>query len=374
MLFMAGTLLFNFGALTQASANSFSDEVKNRCIVTLKDSLDADEVKGLAKAFAAQNNTSLKHVYTHSINGFTINMPCHAARSAFGSDGSVVSMEVDSVVKMSKKPSGTPGGGGGGTTDPAPAQQVSYGTLRVGSVDGTGKRAWIIDSGVDLDHPDLNVDTSKGFTVIHNGGMDDQNGHGTHVAGIIGAIDNNIGSLGVAPNTTIVPVRVLDRRGSGSVSGVIAGVDHVAANASVGDCANMSLGGGISTSLDSAVINAAAHSGAYFTLAAGNESDDANNHSPARANGINVFTISAIDSYDTMAYFSNFGNPPIDYAAPGVGIFSLWKGGGTKSISGTSMAAPHACAVLMMTNGAPSISGAAYNDPDGNADPIIHQN
>jgi len=202
--------------------------------------------------------------------------------------------------------------------------------------------------------------------------MEDQNGHGSHVAGTIGALDNSTGALGVAPNTTVIPVRVLDRRGSGTTSGVIAGVDFVGANASSGDCANMSLGGSVSQVLDDAVVAAAQSSGAYFVLAAGNDGDNANNHSPARANGNRVFTISATDSNDNMPSWSNYGNPPVDYAAPGVSIFSLWKNGGTNTISGTSMAAPHACAVIMMSNGNPSSDGSAGNDPDGNADPIIH--
>ncbi len=336
--------------------------VHNRCIVEFNN--DVTDVRGKANALAHRANSSLKHVYANSIKGMAINMPCSAAERAFGGDAAIKSMTPDSVVSISK---GKPGGGGGSA-----GQQVSYGTYRVGGpLDGTGYTAWVIDSGVDLDHPDLNVDASRGFTSISNGGMDDQNGHGTHVAGTIGAIDNSIGSLGVAPNTTIVPVRVLDRRGSGSTSGVIAGIDHVAANASPGDCANMSLGGGVSSALDNAVIAAAQSSGAYFVLAAGNDGDHANNHSPARANGNRVFTISAVDSNDNMPSWSNYGNPPVDYAAPGVSIFSLWKSGGTNTISGTSMASPHACAVIMLNNGNPGTDGTAGNDPDGNADRII---
>jgi len=338
--------------------------IHNQCIVRLHDGIKKESVTGLANAMAIRGETSIKHIYKNSIKGFTINMPCHAATRAFGDDSNIQSMTPDSIISISK---GKPGSGGGG------GQQVSYGTARVGGpIDGTGNTAWVIDSGVDLDHPDLNVDSSRGFTSISRGGMDDQNGHGTHVAGTIGAIDNSIGALGVAPNTTIVPVRVLDRRGSGSTSGVIAGVDFVGANASAGDCANMSLGGGVSQVLDDAVVAASQASGAFFVLAAGNDGDDANNHSPARANGNKVWTISAIDSNDNMPSWSNYGNPPVDYAAPGVGIFSLWKSGGTNTISGTSMAAPHACAVLMMTNGNASSHGAAGNDPDGSADPIIH--
>jgi subtilisin family serine protease len=354
----------NDGPTFQANADLMN--IQNRCIVRLLDTTDSSKVTGLAKALAARSQATLKHVYKNSIKGFTINMPCSAASKAFGNDSNIQSMNPDGLVSISKgKPTKPPGDGGG--------QQASYGTARVGGpIDGTGRTAWVIDSGIDLDHPDLNVDASRGFTSISSGGMDDQNGHGTHVAGTIGAIDNSIGALGVAPNTTVVPVRVLDRRGSGSFSGVIAGVDHVGANANAGDCANMSLGGGASTDLDDAVIAASNNSGAFFVLAAGNDGDHANNHSPARANGPKVFTISATDSNDNMPSWSNYGNPPVDYAAPGVGIFSLWKSGGTNTISGTSMASPHACAVIMMTNGRPGTSGSANNDPDGNPDPIVH--
>lgn len=337
-------------------------QVHNQCIVRLNDNLQKTDIRGIANSFANKSSSSLKHVYSNSIKGFTIKMSCDAARASFGKSTQIMSFTPDSVVSINK---GKPGSGGGG------GQQASYGTARVGgAVDGTGYTAWVIDSGVDLDHPDLNVDSSRGFTAIKSS-MNDENGHGTHVAGTIGAIDNSTGSLGVAAGTTIVPVRVLNRRGSGSNSGVIAGVDHVAANAMPGDCVNMSLGGGISSALDNAVAAAAQSSGAFFVLAAGNEGDDANNHSPARTNGNNVFTISATDVNDNMPSWSNYGSP-VDYAAPGVSIFSLWKNGGTNTISGTSMAAPHACAVLMMTNGHPSTSGTANNDPDGNADPIIH--
>lgn len=341
-------------------------QVRNQCIVRLNDTVQKSNIKSVAMSFANKSNAGLKNIYSHSIKGFTIKMNCNAAKKSFGKDLRIKSFEPDRVVSINKgRPGGGGGGGGGGQT-------ASYGTARVGGpVDGTGYTAWVIDTGIDLDHPDLNVDASRGFTAI-KGKMDDENGHGTHVAGTIGALDNTIGSLGVAPNTTVIPVRVLDRRGSGSNSGVIAGVDYVGANAMPGDCVNMSLGGGVSSALDDAVVAASNQSGAFFVLAAGNDGDNANNHSPARANGSRVFTISAIDSNDTMPSWSNYGNPPVDYAAPGVSIFSLWKGGGTNTISGTSMASPHACATIMMANGHPSTSGTANGDPDGNADPIVH--
>ncbi|MBE9532588.1 MAG: S8 family peptidase [Proteobacteria bacterium] len=352
------------------TTNDAITNIHNRCIVRFSDDMDSTHVTGLARAIAAQAGASLQHIYKHSIKGFAINMPCAAANAAFGYDSYVVSMEPDGIASINKgKPNKDP--------EVQLEQFSSYGTGRVGgSVDGSENTAWIIDTGIDLDHPDLNVDASRGFTVISSKGlpsMNDENGHGTHVAGTIGAIDNDIGSLGVAANTTVVPVRVLDRRGSGSWSGVIAGIDYVAEHATAGDCVNMSLGGAKNEAVDAAVIGASEKkTGVFFVLAAGNDGDDANNHSPARVNGSNIWTISAVDINDRMPSWSNYGTS-VDYAAPGVNIFSLWKDGGTKTISGTSMAAPHACAVLMMTGGHSFSDGkTAGNDPDDNPDSIIH--
>ncbi|MEY2868837.1 MAG: hypothetical protein RIR01_1302, partial [Bacteroidota bacterium] len=165
----------------------------------------------------------------------------------------------------------------------------------------------------------------------------------------------------------VVAVRVLDSRGSGSYSGVIAGVEYVSANGQAGDAANMSLGGPVSSALNDAVIKASAN--VKFALAAGNESDDANNHSPASANGTNIYTVSAMDKNDVFAYFSNYGTS-VDFCAPGVSIQSLWKGGGMNTISGTSMAAPHVCGLLLLNH--LNSDGNVTGDPDGNADPIAH--
>jgi len=309
------------------------------------------------------NEEAITSTYGHSLKGFTAKLS-ETQVQALKKDPRVKSIEQDQTLSISPY-KGKPGGGGGGTPDP---QVIPYGTTRVnGGSTSSSNTAWIIDTGIDLDHPDLNVDVARSVSYVR-GDADDQNGHGTHVAGTIAAKNNTIGSVGVAPGSTVVAVRVLDRRGSGSNSGVIAGVDYVAANGSNGDVANMSLGGGVSTALDNAVIAAAA-TGVKFVLAAGNESDDANNHSPARANGNNIYTISAMDINDDFAYFSNYGNPPVDYCAPGVAVFSTWKSGGYNTISGTSMAAPHAAGVLLLGNA--GTDGTVNNDPDGNADPII---
>lgn len=319
------------------------------------------------------NSESIKNSFNHSVVSFVAELSDEQLES-LRKDENVSYIEQDRIVTFAP-PCGTPKGGpcdGGGGSD---SQETPYGITRVnGGVTYAGSGvAWILDSGIDLDHPDLNVDASRGYNAFTSGkdgkSLDDGNGHGTHVAGTIAAIDNSTGVIGVAAGATVIPVKVLGARGSGSYSGVIAGIDHVAANGSSGDVANMSLGGPVSQAVDDAVKNAAQSSGVKFVLAAGNESTDANNSSPARVNGNNIYTISAMNSNDAWASFSNYGNPPVDYVAPGVSIKSTWKNGGYNTISGTSMAAPHAAGVLLLGNA--STDGTVSGDPDGNADSII---
>jgi len=255
---------------------------------------------------------------------------------------------------------------------PAPvAESTPWGITRIGgSISGIGKTAWIIDTGIDLDHPDLTVSTTKGYNFIANTQIaDDDNGHGSHCAGIVAAKDNDIGVIGVAAGATVVPVKVLDRRGSGAYSVIIAGVDFVALKALSGDAANMSLGGPGYVPLDEAILRLAAK-GIKVSLAAGNESQNANNVSPARVNGTNIYTVSAMATGDKWASYSNFGNPPVDYCAPGSSIYSTYKGGAYATLSGTSMAAPHVCGLLLL--GTVKTSGTVIGDPDGNPDLIAH--
>ena len=325
-----------------------------------------EKALGLLKKYEVTGE--IEEVYETALQGFTVKMAPGQARK-MNIDPNVGYIEEDKVIslspiEMNAKP------GGGGTTPPV--ESIPWGISRVGggaSYTGTNV-AWIIDTGIDLDHPDLNVDVPKSKTFVSSKSADDDNGHGSHVAGTVAARKNTIGVVGVAAGAKLVAVKVLTRSGSGSTSGVVAGIDYVAANAKSGDVANMSLGGGVSATLDAAVEKAASK-GIKFALAAGNESNDANNHSPARVNGTNIYTVSAMDSADKFAYFSNYGNPPIDYCAPGVSIYSTYKGGGYASLSGTSMATPHVAGILMWGNIAKD--GSVLNDPDGDADPIAHK-
>lgn len=339
-----------------ASDASYSERVNN--------------VKAFAKTMMRTKSSGfeIKNAYAEAIKGFSIKI----------SEEEALNLKKDPRVKyvlpdrMFIRGRG-PGNGGGTVDDPVQEEQVvPYGIARVGYGNGVGKVAWIIDTGVDVDHPDLTVDAASGYDFINGDALaDDDNGHGTHCAGTVAAIDNEFGVVGIAAGATIVPVKVLDRRGSGAYSVIIAGVDFVAANANPGDAANMSLGGGVYQAIDDAVY-AASQNGIFFALAAGNESDDANNHSPARVNGDYIWTISAMDENDYFASFSNYGNPPVDFCEPGVYIYSCAPGGGYATMSGTSMAAPHMCGILLMTNGNPVTDGYVNGDPDGNPDPIGH--
>ncbi|HUQ12696.1 MAG TPA: S8 family serine peptidase [Novosphingobium sp.] len=292
---------------------------------------------------------SVGHVYSHALQGFSVHASAQGIARMQANNPRIDYCEQDQVMQVIDpvQAQGKPGGGGG--TQPAEVTPPGITLVNGGATSGFSGVAWVIDTGIDLDHPDLNVDVARSVNkVTRETSPNDLNGHGSHVAGTIAGIDNDIGTVGVAAGATVIAVRVLDRRGSGSNSDVIAGVDHVAANGRPGDVANMSLGGGVSTALDTAVVNAA-QTGVVFAVAAGNDGGDANLHSPARANGANLFTIAAFSPHTGVwASFSNYGKPPVDYAEPGVSIFSTWKDGGYNTISGTSMATPHFAGLVLI--------------------------
>ncbi|KAG5191721.1 peptidase S8/S53 domain-containing protein [Tribonema minus] len=177
--------------------------------------------------------------------------------------------------------------------------------------------AWVLDTGIDGAHPDLFVDKKRSKSFLgNNDSWQDEMGHGTHVAGVIAAKENAIGVVGVCPGATLVAVRVLDAKGVGTVSGVLAGLDYVRVNGKAGDVANLSLGGAPSASLDAALLKAAARRGVRFAVAAGNDGGSAGAGSPARAGGASatdaVFTVAAVAVSGTStlkvdaAPFSNY--------------------------------------------------------------------
>ncbi|MGI8681763.1 MAG: S8 family peptidase [Mycobacteriales bacterium] len=211
---------------------------------------------------------------------------------------------------------------------------------------GSGVRAYVIDTGIATADSDFGGRASDVYDALGGNGQD-CNGHGTHVAGTIGGT-----KYGVAKSAYLRGVRVLDCSGSGATSGIIAGINWVASNAIHPAVANMSLGGGYSSSLNSATTSLV-NSGVFTAVAAGNSNADACNYSPASASG--TLTVAASDRSDVRASFSNYGGC-VDVYAPGVAIKSDWLNGGTNTISGTSMASPHAAGV-----------GALYKSTYGDA-------
>jgi len=202
---------------------------------------------------------------------------------------------------------------------------------------GSGTCAYVIDTGIYTAHPEFEGRATFLANYAGDGQNSDGNGHGTHVAGTIGSK-----TYGVAKKTKLYAVKVLDSSGSGTNSGVIAGINFVASDSKTRSCpngavANMSLGGGKSTAVNSATANVVS-AGVFMAVAAGNDGANAQNYSPASE--ATAFTVGATDSSDAKASFSNYG-AVVDAFAPGVSILSTWNNGGTNTISGTSMATPH---------------------------------
>lgn len=311
-----------------------------------------------------QRNTidvsALKTSFAGEPGGFIATMTADQAE-ALRHDGSVEAVEPDRVISL------------GSCFTVVEPRLVTWNVSRIGYGNGIGKTAWIIDSGIDFDHPDLTVDQSRSKSFIDGQTTaDDQNGHGTHVAGIIGAKNNTIGVLGVASGASLVALKVLDKDGEGNLSYIIQALAYINTNAKGGDVVNMSVGGESGSDiLDQQVRNTAAR-GIYFSIAAGNENKLANLSSPARVNASNVYTVSAVDSLDNFASFSNYGNDVVDFAAPGVRILSTWMDNHYAYASGTSMAAPHVAGLLLLRGREITSSGLAKNDPDGTPDPIAH--
>ena len=249
---------------------------------------------------------------------------------------------------------------------------ITWNVNKVGYGNGIGKTAWILDTGIDFDHPDLTVDAIRSRSFLTSStSADDENGHGTHVAGIIGGKNNNFGVLGVASGATLVSIRILDKEGKGTLSSTIEALSYISSSAKPGDVINMSFGEeGISDALDRQV-KAVAAKGIFIAIAAGNDSKAANLFSPARANGTNIFTVSAVDSLNNFASFSNYGNDAVDFAAPGVRILSTYLDGKYARMSGTSQAAPHVAGLLLLNGNNLHSSGTALNDPDGASDKIV---
>src|SRR5687767_4508257 len=301
---------------------------------------------------------AFKHSFSGGRGGFVANLTPQEA-NLLQNDAAISKVEPDRIVALST------------CFEVIEPRLITWNINRVGYGNGIGKTAWIIDSGIDFNHPDLTVDNARSRSFVNGQtSADDANGHGTHVAGIIGAKNNTIGVLGVASGATLVPLKVLDKDGIGKLSYIIQALAYVSTNGKAGDVINMSLGEDVASDVLDQQVQSTANRGILISIAAGNDNKQASQFSPGRANGQNIFTVSAVDSLNNFASFSNYGNDAVDYAAPGVRILSTYKDGKYAKMSGTSMAAPHVAGLLLLNGKKLNYSTSALNDPDGSPDKI----
>jgi len=331
-----------------------SHKIENSYIVVLDETVVGERGRFsiapyIAAELAGTHRGSLKHVYQNALNGFAVEMSAEDAER-LSQDFRVKYVEEDGVVTADVTQSNPPWG-----LDRIDQRNRPLSATYTYNWTGSGVRAYVIDTGILTSHTQFGGRASNVFDAFGGSGTD-CNGHGTHVAGTIGG-----STYGVAKSSLPRGVRVLNCSGSGSNSGVIAGVDWVRQNFVAPAVANMSLGGGASSALDTAVNNLS-NAGVAIAVAAGNSNTNACNSSPARA--ANAITVGATTSTDARASFSNFGSC-LDLFAPGQGILSAWIGStsATRTISGTSMASPHVAGVAALYKQAnPSASAATVRN------------
>lgn len=334
--------------------------IAGQYIIVLKDGLSG-------AAVAQRNSVTAQHVFASALHGFSARLTA-AQLAKVRKDAAVKYVEEDQVASLVDKPAppatdphapkpgvataphDDPKGLRGASVEPSPTwglDRVDQRNLPLNASykftgTGAGVTAYVIDTGINVTHNDFGGRASGGFESIGDGnGTNDCHGHGTHVSGTIGGT-----TYGVAKGVNLVAVRVLDCGGSGSYSGVIAGVDWVTYTHDGPAVANMSLGGGFSQALNDAVTNSTLR-GVTYAVAAGNSNDNACNYSPSST--VQALTVGATDNTDTRAWFSNFGSC-LDLFAPGVDITSDWIGSNTatNTISGTSMASPHVAGLVAL--------------------------
>ena len=353
---------------SQSLQNSPEANKEGNYIVVLKESQEAteDQMQERAKSLMGDRESNMQAQNFRSlagIKGFATKLSADQA-AKLKEDSRVAYIEPDQQIQLLSVASANT------TMAASSTQTVSWGVTKVGSGNAASlnRTAWIIDSGIQLNHPDLNVDVARSKSFVSGTtSPDDGFGHGTNVAGIIGAKNNTIGVKGVAAGAKLVSLRVMNSSGGGTISSVIAALMHVYRYGKAGDVVNLSLGSSPSLSLDRAVLMVAGK-GIFVTIAAGNSGANSANYSPARVNHAKVFTVSGMRADNSFMGISNWGTP-VDFVAPGTALRSTKKGSSYGSVGGTSMAAPHIAGILLL-KGTVASQGYVTGDPDGKADKI----
>jgi len=316
-----------------------ANKVENSYIVVLNNDVVGEMGRFSIAPYIADelSNThrgKLKHIYQNALNGFAVEMTPEDAE-ALSMDFRVAYVEEDGIVTADATQSNPPWG-----LDRIDQRSRPTNGTYIFNHTGAGVFAYVIDTGIRTTHTQFGGRAANVFDAFGGNGQD-CNGHGTHVSGTIGG-----STYGVAKSVNLRGVRVLNCSGSGTNSGVIAGVDFVRTNHSNPAVANMSLGGGASSALDTAVNNLS-NSGVAIAVAAGNSNANACNSSPARA--ANAITVGSTTTTDARSSFSNFGTC-LDLFAPGSGILSAYSTSdtATATLSGTSMASPHVAGVAAL--------------------------